>query len=353
VPAQDGPAVDTTGLAGGAGVPFLALVAALLLGGCSGVLGGSDDGPPDQEPVLAPSGFPVPVASEARLDAEGSQNPLTGGSEPPGPVLAVALDGSPTAEPWAGLGQADVVYLDAARGGGTGLLAVFQTEVPEEVGPVREAAAGDIDLLGGYGPVAYAAADAESSALVADGLDATGVLPQSPDGSAAGFGTDPVRTAPLDVVVDGAELLAAAPGTATAQDVGFRFGSTPDGGTPTSGASYPSASGERGLTWSAQDGAWRHEGSQGLLVDTDGEPLRTTSVLFLAGADAETTGRAVGEGEATLLRDAQAFEGTWSRESATDPLALTDETGEDLLLGTGSIWVVLLDGGEVPTLVTG
>lgn len=81
------------------------------------------------------------------------QFPLTGvGTEqkPDGRAVAVVVNNHPLARPQSGLHQADLVYEVLAEGGVTRFVAVFQSEQPENIGPVRSAREYFIELASGY-----------------------------------------------------------------------------------------------------------------------------------------------------------------------------------------------------------
>ena len=69
-------------------------------------------------------------------------------------ALAVKVDNNGKARPQVGLTAADIVYELLIEGGSTRLLAVFHSEVPDRIGPVRSARSSDIgaiwDLSGPY-----------------------------------------------------------------------------------------------------------------------------------------------------------------------------------------------------------
>lgn len=56
-----------------------------------------------------------------------------------GPVLAVKIDNTSGARPRVGLTAADVVYVELVEGGLTRLLAIYASQLPAHVGPVRSA----------------------------------------------------------------------------------------------------------------------------------------------------------------------------------------------------------------------
>ncbi|MHC8520306.1 DUF3048 N-terminal domain-containing protein [Rossellomorea sp. H39__3] len=92
----------------------------------------------------------VPV-SEDKTGAE-SHSPLTGEvqDEGDGRSIAVMINNHPKARPQSGLSKADIVYEILAEGNITRFLAIFQSERPENVGPVRSARDYYISLAKGY-----------------------------------------------------------------------------------------------------------------------------------------------------------------------------------------------------------
>jgi hypothetical protein len=87
---------------------------------------------PTPTPVPTPTPIPTPVTVAA---------PLTG--EPVDPAIArrhpmaVMIDDLGPARPQSGLSQADVVWQAPAEGGIPRYMAIFQTELPKAIGPVR------------------------------------------------------------------------------------------------------------------------------------------------------------------------------------------------------------------------
>ncbi|MCM3706190.1 MULTISPECIES: DUF3048 domain-containing protein [Cytobacillus] len=79
--------------------------------------------------------------------------PLTGfgsESEVDGRAVAVMINNHPKARPQSGLNQADVVYEMLAEGDVTRFLAIFQSERPDMIGPVRSSRDYYIELAKGY-----------------------------------------------------------------------------------------------------------------------------------------------------------------------------------------------------------
>ncbi|MBY0097913.1 DUF3048 domain-containing protein [Mesobacillus maritimus] len=79
--------------------------------------------------------------------------PLTGletEEEPSARAVAVVVNNHPKARPQSGLHKADLVYEVLAEGNVTRFLAIFESEKPENIGPVRSAREYYLDLAKGY-----------------------------------------------------------------------------------------------------------------------------------------------------------------------------------------------------------
>ena len=79
--------------------------------------------------------------------------PLTGvgsSTEVEGRAVAVMINNHPAARPQSGLNKADIVYEVLAEGDVTRFLAIFQSEQPDSVGPVRSARSYYIELAKGF-----------------------------------------------------------------------------------------------------------------------------------------------------------------------------------------------------------
>ena len=116
----------------------VAMAAVLLLfSGCS-----NKEKEKVQEPVKKEKVVEKEVEKEQEKQEYPYYYPLTGiGSttETDGRAVAVMVNNHPKARPQSGLNKADVVYEVLAEGDITRFLAVFQSERPENIGPVRSA----------------------------------------------------------------------------------------------------------------------------------------------------------------------------------------------------------------------
>jgi len=299
-----------------------------------------------QAPVAAPSPKADPTPPSAPLLPPPS--PFTGlPTDLAAPVLAVKIDNVASARPQTGTTAADLVYVEPVEGGLTRLLAVFQSRMPPVVGPVRSVRETDLQLL--------APLDAPALAFSGEAPELRPLLAGAPvvDVSAsavpAAYYRERDRPSPHDVYVRTATLTVGGP----PRDVGFRFGLLPAGGRPTADltARYPSVS--ISVEWVAAERRWVFDvDGAPLLAAEGGRPGAATVVLQqvvvrdTAIRDANGTpspfAESVGAGAAVVLRDGQAFAGTWSRPSPDAPTTFTRPDGTPLTFATGPVWVLLL-----------
>lgn len=265
------------------------------------------------------------------------------------PVVVVKIDNVEQARPQAGLSAADIVYVEPVEGGLTRLAAVYASRLPEAVGPVRSARETDIGLVRQFGePVlAYSGGAPEIEPLLRR-APITLVTDKTRPG--AYFRGDD-RPIPHNLYVRPERL----PGQQRerAPKPVTEPGAAPEGGTPTDTRAVDFRASRYRFTWSGEDSRWR--------VSLDGSPLQTreagrvTASTVVVQRVAVREGRQVrdsggqlspvagtiGRGEATILRDGKAFEGTWSRPSPGESTTYRTDGGQRLPVADGPVWVLL------------
>jgi hypothetical protein len=118
--------------------------ALLLLSGCS-----------DKEKVAKPEKKAEEVDKEVVVeeDLKPFSFPLTGiasETETEGRAIAVTINNHPKARPQSGLNKADIVYEVLAEGDITRFVAIFQSEKPKNIGPIRSARPYYLELAKGF-----------------------------------------------------------------------------------------------------------------------------------------------------------------------------------------------------------
>lgn len=315
---------------------LVSATALLALWGC----GGPGEGPPGPQESRP---------EESASSPQAGNSPFTGRPATPAPVLGVKIDNVGPARPHTGLEEADVVYVEEVESGVTRILAVFSSQLPEVVGPVRSARESDIELLAQFDRPALAYSGAQSRLLPL--LERAPFLSLPPEAAPEAYFREGSRAAPHNLYLRPRRLLAAASGVGRADDIGFRFGAAPAGGEPTRRrtARFPSAA--FAFTWSATEQAWR--------VEMDGKPARNARNAPIAvptvvlqrvtvrpsefhdrwGSVSPYT-ETVGSGTAVVLRDGQAHDARWRRDAEREGTTFTTPSGAPMPFARGAVWVL-------------
>jgi DUF3048 family protein len=319
----------------------LALTFAVAVAACGG--GGGGD---TEQQAASTTDAPPPVA------------PLTGLPDPDGaaqgrPALTVKVDNADFGgvRPQTGLDRADVVYEERVEGDYTRFAAIFQSQVPGEVGPIRSVRLIDPDLITPIGGVFAYSGGAQPSV---DKLLQAPV--NSIDESAAGDamfrvdtneaphnlfgrgqplfdkGGQPAPPPPLFPYLTEGEVITGEP--TAAFTVGFAPGYAPT------------------YTFDAATRTWKRDIAGAPFVMADGTQIAPTNVIvqfteYTGGGE----GVVLGEGDAWIFADGQLVRGRWVRPAIEQPASYVDAAGQPVKLLPGTTWVELLPiGGPVDVL---
>ena len=264
-------------------------------------------------------------------------------------VLAVKIDNIVNARPQTGLTRADIVYALPVEGGLSRYLAVFSSDYPRVIGPVRSAREADLELLRQFGRPAFAYSGATAALLPY--IHRTARIADLYAGITSGYYRDTTRVAPYNLYAHTRQLLAQARGASKARDIGFRFGPPPPGGKATRSASvsYPAASFR--FTWSAAKGRWLVSMDGKPAVTTDGGRLSPATVViqhttvrtsrFLEYGKPPPYAESTGSGTALVLRDGKAWSTHWSRPDANAGTTFTTTSGKRMTFAPGQVWIIL------------
>ena len=307
-----------------------AAVVGSLITGCTVSGGGIDDGRGKGQ-------------DQSQGEGQHNETATSGGS-----VLAVKIDNVGAARPQTGLDAADVVYAEQVEGGLSRLMAVFATQLPKSVGPVRSARESDLELLRQFDDPTLAFSGAQHKLLPV--INKAPLHARPADDGANGYyrGTD--KPAPHNLYLHPKQLVGAAAGSA-ALTTGFHYGAAPAGGSPKTERTVRFPSARFTFTWSASRSRW--------LVAMDGTPTVLTSGKQVAPATVVVQyvkvrkskyhdylgnntpyTETVGSGKAEVLRDGRVFDVGWKRRTATDGTEFTTADGSPVNFAKGQVWVV-------------
>jgi len=347
----------------------IGIATALLATGCSGgdqeQSASSPASPmerptPETTPTASPSPSPTPTPTPTPT---GPVLPLTGEPASDGipdrPAVTVKIDNTAGAEPQVGLEDADIVFEQLVEGGATRLAAMYHSELPEEIVPVRSLRTSDVGIASPTGgPIAASG----GAGQVEDTIDDAGIRMWTADSDDNGFSRDGARSAPYNVeldlprIADNTDLPTPEPylewagqdESANAQSAGSP---SPDAQSATT-ASVQFSPGHT-TEWGYEDEHWSRTNGR---AETEFE-ADTLIVMTVQQEDAGYTDPAgnpvpesvlEGTGEATFLLGDEVVEGEWHKDDLGAPLEFTDEAGEPLRIPPGHTWIELMpDDGSL------
>ncbi|MET4157425.1 DUF3048 domain-containing protein [Agromyces sp. PvR057] len=267
------------------------------------------------------------------------------------PSLAAKIDNHEEARPQVALNRTDIVFEELVEGGLTRYLAVWHSDIPAEIGPVRSIRPMDPDIATPFGGIiAYSGGQEEFVEM----MQATPLVNVVFDFDDTGlFARADERPGPHDVILDATEVVERNAELAPPQ-VQFAYGGTDPlsapafAAQPTSGISqvfseerYPSWS------WDAAASAWLRSQEGAPDFDDAGAQVRAANVVTLRvdidwryGEVPKTV--LIGSGEAWVSVGGRTAHGTWSKGAQAAPIVLTADSGDPLLLAPGNTWIELV-----------
>jgi DUF3048 family protein len=263
-----------------------------------------------------------------------------------------------------GLDQADVVIEERIEDRATRFAAIFHTNRPQLVGPVRSGRPADIDLMSNLGTPLLVFSGAFPTVLrdIVDFAGDGGAVLVVDDGSGVNlFRDDTNFSRPDNLFVDlpfvfekfGAEAGVASPIFAFRDDETTQSSNSGPGvGFTVQGRDTVSFVWDPGRGYvRVQDGVV-HVTREGIPLVTDNlvvmETVYTPSSYDPRNVDAHTTG----SGPASVMNGGQRWEGTWSRETPADPYTFFDLDGQEIFLEPGTTWLTLVPVGSYDFTVT-
>ena len=274
------------------------------------------------------------------------------------PALVLKIDNHPSARPQTGLDQADIVF-DLRAEGVTRFTAVFHSQVPDPVGPVRSSRTSDFDLLSGLDRPLYGSSG--GNAIVMGGLASIDAIPVTNQTRREYF-RNGSRPAPHNLYVNATDLFALAADDVSRPLPWFSYrapgDALPASAVPSEGEvtvafkDGPTA----GFTWDETSGGWLRRQNGNPHTNADGVPLAPENVVIMvtsysvSPADATSPElESTGSGEMLVLTDGHEITGTWQRATPSDKPTLLDATGQPITLTPGRTWVLFPEPGQITT----
>lgn len=285
--------------------------------------------------------------------------PLTGLEDPTGAVtqrcaVSVKIGNTADAHPQYGIGAADVVYEEVVDGGITRLVAVYQSQAPDQVGSVRSVRPTDQFILWPLrGVFAYSGGNSHELASL------NGVPVVKLDETAAGdtMSRGPDR-APNNLYAHVDQMYDRCDDPPPPALFLYRAPTTASAGVPVAAVGVGFGRGyDTSWQWDAGRGLWMRGIFGQPDNDPDGNQVGMTNVVIMrvdyVSDPSRTTVEAamVGSGSVAVFSDGKVATGTWVRSDIEQPAELNDAAGQPIVLTPGRTWVELLptDGSLATT----
>lgn len=267
------------------------------------------------------------------------------------PSLAVKIDNHTAARPQIALERADIVFEELVEGGLTRYAAVWQSDIPKLIGPVRSIRPMDPDIISPFGGiVAYSG----GQKVFVDMMMAAPVVNAIFDYDRSGlFYRIGGKSAPHNVVVKATTLVGRYPKLAKpvqqfAYAPTIAASSAVTEGKPF-GVIKTRFSPERWPAWAWNAKAKSYLRSQEGSPDRDsnGDQLRSTNVVIMRVDISHNYGPVpktvmVGKGEAWVSTGGKTIHGTWSKKYRSSSPRLVDDNGVTIRLAPGNTWIELV-----------
>jgi hypothetical protein len=283
------------------------------------------------------------------------------------PAVVVKIDNIDAARPQTAVNQADVVYEELVEGGLTRLAAVFQSQYPTTVGPVRSGRLTDEGIMDDLNhPVfVYSGTNADFLPI----LRSQPVTDVDDDNWPGQFWRSNAAAAPHNLYTN----VASDGGVSTTHQPPSPLFAFLKPGKAFAGAVVPPAdhvainfpAAAVAWSWSPAAGTWLRSQNGTPDVDRAGQQLSATNIIVQTvpysfgspGLEAGIvtsvpTGNLVGTGTAWYFSNGHLVQGTWSRSSLESVTSYRTTTGAPIQLTPGRTWIELVPPGVAPTIVS-
>lgn len=331
----------------------------------------AEEEPPTATPTSTPTPTSIPTTTTTTVPV-GPLEPLTGRPLTDDtlldrPALIVKIDNHPDSQPQVGLNQADIVVEELVEGI-TRLVAVFHSTGSNPVGPIRSGRSSDPDIAANFNRPLFAWSGGnqnirgEIRQAEIDGKLIDISVDQSPGDY---YREAPPRFAPHNLFSNTDALLALAPADVEGPNQIFEYrqptDALPADATPSQGVTIIWRGGQRNdFVWDAELDGWARFQRGDPHVDGADEQIAPQNVVILStiyttsAADARSPEAVtLGSGAATVLIDGHLIQGTWTRDTPTDPWLLADNSGNEILLDPGQTWIELVENGNLSIIDPG
>ena len=284
--------------------------------------------------VAALTGLPDPTAVTKRRSA-----------------LTIKIDNTQMAHPQYGIDKADVVYEEIVEGGITRLAAIFNSNVPARVGPVRSVRRTDREIVF---PIGGLFAFSGGAAYAVDSISTAPVRLFQQSNSGGAMFRDFSRPPPHNLFVNAQQIMKMG-GKVHPPPSLFTYISkySPARGAPVASFTVNFLSGyATSYQWNGKTKSWVRSIFGRPDVTATGVQESPTNVVvmfvnYLGGVGVEgSEAKLTGSGPVDIFSDGRLQKGNWFRSKINKPTAYRSRAGQVIALRPGQTWVELLATGE-------
>jgi len=265
--------------------------------------------------------------------------------------IAAKIDNHPDARPQVGLEHTDLLFEELVEGGLTRYVAVWQSDIPELLGPVRSIRPMDPNIISPLGGIVCYSGGQQRFVNLMRNTPVYNAIHGQAD-TASTFYRTKDKAAPHNVLVKARELLAqhtdiVAPAQQFAYSLDVPSATATKDGAPTAALAYRFSN--------LIHGSWTYDSSRSVFLreqggkadlDSAGNQLTATNVVALRVTVSNDINvprtEMVGSGEAWVSTGGGTSHATWTKGSATDPIHLVDDQGVTIRLAPGNTWIELV-----------
>jgi hypothetical protein len=276
------------------------------------------------------------------------------------PVLAIKIENDPSVRPQYGLDMADIVFEELVEGGMTRFISVFQSEIPEEAGPVRSGRHVDASIIPTFADYfVFSGAARATLKYFSEKIPSSVVVFNE---GAPGMHRTDYHPKPHNLFIYPQEVIDSGKAKVTKTD-GFFV--KPTTGTPISGVAINkialmfSKASTPNWTWNAATNLWLRDDGKKPHMAISGKQLSATSLVIIRATETDagykgSTGGYVprtvvtGSGTGYLIIGDTMTEITWSKADDVSQMKLTDAAGNIVHPAPGKTWVeIITTSGDV------
>ena len=281
--------------------------------------------------------------------------------------VACKIDNSEAARPQLNLNRTDIVFDEMVEGGLTRLVAIWQSDLPDAVGPVRSIRPMDPDILSAFGGIVCYSG---GQAVFTNMMRKTNVFnaSETTEQGKGTFSRTKDREAPHNVIVNvnllstnHPEIPAPTPQFNYSKDLATSTAAQTGTAIKDVSVYYPSALAQ--WTPNADNTFFlRTQDKKPHLDAADKSQLKTVNIVVMEVAvDRSFKDRrygnvpkdvVIGTGKAYIFTAGKFVEATWTKTSRETSISLTAADGTPITLAPGNTWIELQPKTEGKTVIT-